>query len=564
MTLLFPSSGNPKMETLTDSFNTGSLDTTKWTQFTGGGATISYAGNNVNVAYPASSTSSTDGDIVSNNPYTLISSYAILQVPTVPSSLTSADAELRLRIDANNYVRWVYEGGTLFAQQNVLGVRSTLTSFAYNATNHAWWRIRESGGTTFWDTSIDGIAWTNQTSTANPITLTGLKALIAGTCFQNESNPGNFIFDNFNTPSLITSWQQKFGQYLIRTRKRQQPPVLAANPFYGIPATGAIPSVSSWVKPVNQPTRRPKRQQVNKATPPYPAAPSQPPYLSYWKRPVEQPVVRRVKRQQPGNVQPPSQLPSQAPYLSYWKHPVEQPQIRRTKRQQPGLAPQNPYYGIPTGVVTPSVAGWVKPFVPIIRRVKRQQPQNIQPPVQAPSQAPYVSYWKRPVEQPVVRRVKRQQINRVLPQPPQASQAPYVSYWKRPVEEPVIRRVKRQQPTQSQAWFTANLASINPSNDVSFWKRPVEQYQRRPTKRQPVGASPLPSQLPSAPPYVTYWIRPVNQPQRKNIRPRQQPVTKRVSDFMKPAAPAPSGAKVVYIVGEGLGLQLSPRVVLPI
>jgi hypothetical protein len=35
---------------------------------------------------------------------------------------------------------------------------------AYNSTTHAWWRIRESGATIFWDYSSNGINWTNHYS----------------------------------------------------------------------------------------------------------------------------------------------------------------------------------------------------------------------------------------------------------------------------------------------------------------------------------------------------------------------------------------------------------------
>jgi len=38
----------------------------------------------------------------------------------------------------------------------------------YSATNHAWLRVRETGGTTFWDTSPDAATWTNRRTLASP------------------------------------------------------------------------------------------------------------------------------------------------------------------------------------------------------------------------------------------------------------------------------------------------------------------------------------------------------------------------------------------------------------
>lgn len=127
----------------------------------------------------------------------------------MPSAATSADAEIRMRpillsgsIDTKAWVRWVYEGGTLFAQKRVNDSNTTLTSFAYNSTTHAYWRIREFNGVTFWDTTSDpALGWTNQAKAPNEIKQSAVTVLIAGTCFQNESNPGTFKWNNFNSVS---------------------------------------------------------------------------------------------------------------------------------------------------------------------------------------------------------------------------------------------------------------------------------------------------------------------------------------------------------------------------
>lgn len=189
------------ISTLIDAFNLTSLQTGLWTQFTGGSATMGYTGNGVVMSYPESCTSSTDGDIASNTTYDLTGSSIYLQVLQVPRSGTSADAEFRLKVDASNFYRFVYEGGTLFFQKQIATVTATVASIAYNSISHAFWRLRESGGTVFWDTSPDGLEgnWTNQTTFINVLTITSLTVLIAGTCFQVETGPGQFIFKNLNT-----------------------------------------------------------------------------------------------------------------------------------------------------------------------------------------------------------------------------------------------------------------------------------------------------------------------------------------------------------------------------
>jgi hypothetical protein len=186
-----------KLDTLTDPFDQNTLNGTKWSQFTGGSATMGYNSTGATMTYPASTTSSTDGDISSNSSYDLTDSYALLQVLSTTSN-ANCDNTLRL-YNGNNRLQIQKEGTTLYFQKVVAGSQTNIASVTYNATTHKWWRIRESSGTTYWETSPDGIAWTVQTSQATPITVTALSVLIAGTAFGTASSPGTFKWNNFNT-----------------------------------------------------------------------------------------------------------------------------------------------------------------------------------------------------------------------------------------------------------------------------------------------------------------------------------------------------------------------------
>lgn len=198
--------GTALLGSLTDNFNDNSLDTGKWTEFEAGSATITEQNQQMEVAYPASSTSSTDGDISSVDLYDLTGSQAFLKVVTVPSAATSANAEIRIYIDSSNWYRWVYEAGTLYAQRRITASTTTVFSVAYSGATHLWWRISESGGTIDWATSTDGISWTSRGTFTNTLAITSMRVLIAGTCFQNETNPGSFVFDEFNiTPTVAAT-----------------------------------------------------------------------------------------------------------------------------------------------------------------------------------------------------------------------------------------------------------------------------------------------------------------------------------------------------------------------
>lgn len=189
------------LSSLKDPFISQALDTSLWTQFTAGGATFAYA-NGAQVIYPASTTSSTDGDISSVNNFDMSSNGAFMQVLSVPSDggASTTDAELRIG-SSSNCVDILWEGGSLFAQKKVAGVNTNLTSVTYNANTHAWWKIRELGGVTFWETSPDGLTWNLLFSATNPIPVTAVGVNISGTAFSTASSPGSFLWRYFNTPN---------------------------------------------------------------------------------------------------------------------------------------------------------------------------------------------------------------------------------------------------------------------------------------------------------------------------------------------------------------------------
>lgn len=185
------------VSTLYDNFDDNSL-AGGWYTYSGGSATVNETNQRIQFAMPSSSTSSTYAGIASNSTYDLTGSYAFLETVTLPSSSTNAGAILTLKVNGSNELRWIKEASTLYAQRTVGGTRTTVTSFAFNSSTHKWWRIRESGGTIYWDTSTNGGSWTNRGSWTNTLTITSIEVNVHVACYQNETNPGNFYADNFN------------------------------------------------------------------------------------------------------------------------------------------------------------------------------------------------------------------------------------------------------------------------------------------------------------------------------------------------------------------------------
>ncbi len=182
-----------------DNFNDNSIDTNIWTtNYTNGGTVTETGGQAVVTPNPSGTGYNA---FFTSAVYNFIGSQLIIEVAQVCSVATSGDTFVQVNVDGSNDLEFIQEGGTLILRYNVAGVITTLTSFAYSATTHRWWRMRELNGTCFWDTSTDGKTWTNRASVANPITLT-LCAIQLGAGTYIIENVGSAIFDNMNLPPI--------------------------------------------------------------------------------------------------------------------------------------------------------------------------------------------------------------------------------------------------------------------------------------------------------------------------------------------------------------------------
>lgn len=193
---------NQKTSAIQDAFTATSANAI-WTVTQLGSATLSFASTGASVVFPATTSSSTDGDVTyaSGQVLDMTGSFVRLSVRSVAGAgATHTDCVLRVRTAANNYVTIFYEAGTLFFSKVVAGSQTNINSVSYSATTHAWWQLRERGGTTYWETSSDGVSWTTQAAQANPITLTSVDILIGGICFGADTSPSNFTFRSLNYP----------------------------------------------------------------------------------------------------------------------------------------------------------------------------------------------------------------------------------------------------------------------------------------------------------------------------------------------------------------------------
>lgn len=180
-----------KISTLTDNFAT--QDNAKWTY---SGPTVSGGQLNIvpTLSYP---------DLFSASTYDLTSSEFVLQVVQNAGSGTGATSlTLKIYVDSSNSISFSIPGGTsstMTMRETVAGVDSDTTT-AYTTSGMQWFKIRESGGTIYWETSADGTSWTTQRSKTTTLTLTAVHAEVYCGFWQATPTPGTVLIDNVGLP----------------------------------------------------------------------------------------------------------------------------------------------------------------------------------------------------------------------------------------------------------------------------------------------------------------------------------------------------------------------------
>ena len=188
---------NPKIDTFTDTFDT--LDTpTKWTVF---GTTPTATAGRLQVQFSGTAWSG----VQSANLYTLAESSAHLQLWPQSVAVTGRSSIFRLqKIGGTDWIGFGVIGFepllVMFLKENSVGDDTSINP--YDPVEHAWLRVRLVGTTAYWDTSRNGITWTNRrTRTVDPTKFGSLQLeLSAGQ--SPDSGASTVYYDNLNiTPS---------------------------------------------------------------------------------------------------------------------------------------------------------------------------------------------------------------------------------------------------------------------------------------------------------------------------------------------------------------------------
>jgi hypothetical protein len=68
----------------------------------------------------------------------------------------------------------------------------------FDPSAHAWWRLRETSGTTYYETSADGHAFSVQGSVATPIGVDATHIAFFGGTEPSSESPGEMRFTDLN------------------------------------------------------------------------------------------------------------------------------------------------------------------------------------------------------------------------------------------------------------------------------------------------------------------------------------------------------------------------------
>jgi hypothetical protein len=185
--------------TLTDDFDDGAVGA-EWNQY----GNVDEDGGTLVLDPGGSASASTFAILQSVDTYDLRNCSVTVRAAQVPSDVPNAYAGLAVYVDDKNYTELILGGPDLHSVTWVAGVSVGVLSVPYDATAHAWWRLREQGGTIFYEVSQDGIGFVEHSSVASPYSSADLgavrPALTSGTDGASSTSVDPTLYDDFNVP----------------------------------------------------------------------------------------------------------------------------------------------------------------------------------------------------------------------------------------------------------------------------------------------------------------------------------------------------------------------------
>jgi hypothetical protein len=93
------------------------------------------------------------------------------------------------------------EGKMYYEHKSSTNSATILASQLYDITQHLWWRLRESGGTLFYETSGDGVSFTTRASEPVSFPISAVRIHLGVSVYDSAATaPGHVRFARLNLP----------------------------------------------------------------------------------------------------------------------------------------------------------------------------------------------------------------------------------------------------------------------------------------------------------------------------------------------------------------------------
>ena len=203
-----------KAHTVIDNFNDDAIDqyhtttnpTGRWNVTGAGPETLREVNGRVEIRPPGNQAGLSYFHYASATTYDLTDSQVRVELVRPLVAHTAASNYLAAVASPGNSVAIGVGGGMLSGTYSVSGTTTTAVSVPYDAARHRWLRLREQGGTLFWETSPQGTEWEVLMSrTPPPVAVTTVHLFFGAGTSGPVAAPGVAVFDNFNVQNTDLS-----------------------------------------------------------------------------------------------------------------------------------------------------------------------------------------------------------------------------------------------------------------------------------------------------------------------------------------------------------------------
>lgn len=209
------------ISSIRDDFENNTIDPL-WSTVVTGSATAAETSAQARLTLPSSTAGSHLAYYVSTASYDLTGDGFFWNIGTMVATGVAATATLDLFLDASNILRWQQVSNAITARKVAAGVDTQLFTATWSSSTYKYLRIREAGGTIFFDSSTNGTSWTNRASIVGlPFAVTALFVQFGASC-GNVASPGSLRLDDVNQilPAPSSTWRYTTADWSITNRLR--------------------------------------------------------------------------------------------------------------------------------------------------------------------------------------------------------------------------------------------------------------------------------------------------------------------------------------------------------